>query len=124
MFCTNCGCELQENMSQCLNCGKTVLKSNMNSNYVPNGTLIVERTRSLVGAIIPMVIYLDGNEVAFINVGQKFQFNLPFGVHNFTVKLVERTEQVNIQLTPERKMCYILVTAKSTKPGIKDVKYC
>lgn len=82
MLCKNCGSLVEDGQKFCSVCG-----INQAEDSTANGTLYIERKKSLADMAVGYKIILDGQEVAKIKQGESFSFNLHSGTHNLQLKL-------------------------------------
>ena len=96
MNCSNCG-TFNQGGNNCINCGAPLYNNQVVNNSQPStGTLNFNRPKSMIGALIPVDIFVDGYVLGSVSNGKSVQFPIYYGTHTLEAKTAYETASMQI----------------------------
>lgn len=120
MFCRNCGEELKADSKFCVKCGSKIEEN------IANGNITFTRIKQFYGVLVPIKVFLDGQEVASLKSGEEKTIPVSIGMHKLAFNLWSGKGMFDIEVTKENPNIKVSFKLSSgvvtTKPKIISIE--
>ncbi len=119
MFCNQCGNQVQDDAIFCNKCGFRVKEE------TKMGSIIFRREGQYYGCLVPVKVFMDGNQVASLSAGQEACIPATVGKHQVMFNLWSGNGADEVEVTKEHPNIKVIfklgVGVITSKPKIISI---